>query len=102
MLFDGELEVTTDEDTHPASGTGRLAIDGGDTMLTLLEGEIGEFGHDVLRALDLLTFEGQHRTFLVEICKAGTIRIEGAVVVLDEGLGQGVRIHPIPVLKLRL
>ena len=66
MLLANELEVTADEDEH-AAGAGRLAIDGGDVVLALLERKAGEFNDDALRALDLLTFEGQHGTFLVEI-----------------------------------
>lgn len=60
MLFTGELEISTDEDKHTAAGARRLTIDGRDAVLALLERETGKLRHDALRALDLLTFEGQH------------------------------------------
>lgn len=48
MLFTGELQIAADEDEHAADGARGLAIDGGDAVLTLLEREAGELGHDVL------------------------------------------------------
>ena len=93
MLLASELEITGDEDEHTAGGTRGLAIDGGDVVLALLERKAGELGDDVLRALDLLPFEGQHGSFLVERDQPRAIRIEGRVVVLDEGLGNCVWIH---------
>jgi len=59
VLLAGELEVAGDKDEH-AAGAGGLAIDGGDGVLALLEGEAVELGGDVLGALNLLTLEGQH------------------------------------------
>lgn len=59
VLLTGELEVAGDKDEH-AAGAGGLAIDGGDRVLALLEGEAVELGGDVLGALNLLTLEGQH------------------------------------------
>lgn len=50
MLFTGKLEVAADEDKHAAVDAGGLAIDGGDAVLALLEGEAGELGDDVLSA----------------------------------------------------
>lgn len=48
MLLTSKLEIAADEDEHAASGAGGLAVDGGDGVLALLEGEAGELGHDVL------------------------------------------------------
>lgn len=48
MLLASKLEIAADEDEHAASGAGGLAVDGGDGVLALLEGEAGELGHDVL------------------------------------------------------
>ena len=93
MLLASELEITGDEDEHTAGGTRGLAIDGGDVVFALLEREAGELGDDVLRALDLLPFEGQHGSFLVERHQARAIRVEGGVVVLHESLGYCVWIH---------
>lgn len=93
MLFASELEVTTDEDEHAANGARGLAIDGGDTVLALLEGEGCELGDNVLGALGLLALEGQHRLVLVEAHQPRTVRIERRVVVLHECFGQLVRIH---------
>ena len=67
VLFAGELEVAADEDEHAAGGARGLAINGGDAVLALLEREAGELSDDVLRALDLLAFEGQHGALLVQI-----------------------------------
>ena len=100
MLFSGELEVPRDENKHAAGGSRGLAIDGGDAMLALLEGKAGELGDDVLRPLDLLTFEGQHRPVLIQSSEVGAIGIEGGVVVLHEGLCYRVWIHPHQILSL--
>ena len=48
VLFTGELEIAADENEHAADGARGLAIDGGDAVLTLLEREAGELGHDAL------------------------------------------------------
>lgn len=93
MLFASELEIAGDKDEHSGGGTRGLAIDGGDVVLALLERKAGELGDDVLRALDLLAFEGQHGSFLVERDQPCAIRIEGGVVVLHESLGYCVWIH---------
>lgn len=93
MLLAGELEVAGDENEHTGGGTRRLTVDGGDVVLALLERERGELGDDVLRALDLLTLEGQHGSFLVETGEADAVVVEGRVVVLDEGLRHGIGIH---------
>lgn len=53
-------------------------------MLALLEGEADELGHNVLRALDLPAFEGQHG-------------IESRVVVFDERLRHFVCVHFRPL-----
>jgi hypothetical protein len=47
VLFASKLEIAADKDEHTASGAGGLAVDGGDGVLALLEGEAGELGHDV-------------------------------------------------------
>ena len=93
VLLTGELEVAADEDEHAAGDAGGLAVDGGDAVLALLEGEGGELGDDVLCALDLLALEGQHGALLVEIRQPCAVRVEGRVVVLHESLRQRVRIH---------
>ena len=48
VLFASELEIAANEDEHAAGGARGLAIDGGDAVLTLLEREAGELGHDAL------------------------------------------------------
>lgn len=103
VLFASELKVSGDEDEHAVGGTRGLAIDGGDVVLALLERKAGELGDDVLRALDLLPFEAQHGSFLVQRDQPRAIRIERRVVVLHEGLGYCVWIHLSfdPSLSLR-
>lgn len=93
VLLAGELEITADEDEHAVVDAGGLAVNGGDGVEALLEGKGGELGDDVGGALDLLTLEGQHGTFLVEIRQSGTVAVEGAVVVLHKCLCQRVWIH---------
>lgn len=93
MLFAGELEVTGDENEHTGSRTRRLAIDGRDVMLALLEGKRGELSDDALDSLDLLTFEGEHGSFLVETSETDAVGIEGGIVMFDEGLRYSVGIH---------
>lgn len=58
MLFASELEVTADKDEHAAGRTRGLAIDGGDAVLALLEGEADELGDDALGALGLQALKG--------------------------------------------
>lgn len=60
VLFADKLEVTRDENEH-ATGSGRLAIDGTDGVLTLLKRKAVKLSSDGLRALNLLAFEGQQR-----------------------------------------
>lgn len=67
VLFTGELKITRNKDKHTAGRTRRLAINGGDAMLTLLKRQRSEFSDDVLRALDLLPFKSEHGSFLVKI-----------------------------------
>ena len=93
MLFAGNLKISTDEDEHATRGARGLAIDGGDVVLALLEGEGGELSDDVGWALDLLPLEGQHRTFLVQIRQSRSVRIESRVVVLDKRLRHFVWVH---------
>jgi hypothetical protein len=59
------LQIAADKHHHTASGTRRLAIHGRDVVLALLEGQTAELVADVLRSLDLLALERQHRTLLV-------------------------------------
>ena len=47
MLFAGNLKISTNEDEHATGWTRGLAIDGGDVVLALLEGEGGELSDDV-------------------------------------------------------
>lgn len=86
MVFAGEGEVTTDEDEGAGVDAGGLGIDGADGVLAVLEREGSELGDDVVSALNLLTFEGEHGTFLVEVCECGTVAVEGGVVVPHECL----------------
>ncbi len=55
-------------------------------MLALLERQTVELVADVLRTLDLLAFEGQHGTLLVETHQVESIAVESRVVVLYESL----------------
>ncbi|KAJ6702202.1 hypothetical protein OIU74_013366 [Salix koriyanagi] len=66
-MFAGELEITGDKNKHTTSRTRRLAINGGDVMLALLERESNKFRNDILGSLRLLTFKSKHRTVLIQI-----------------------------------
>lgn len=77
VLLARELKVAGDENEHPAGGAGRLAVHGGDVVLTLVEGQSGELGDDVLRSHDFLALESQHGSILVQIRQPGPIGIEG-------------------------
>lgn len=76
VLFTSELEITADEDEHAAVGTGRLTINGGDGVMTLLERKGSKFGDDVGGTLNLLTFESEHGTFLVKSGESTTVVVE--------------------------
>lgn len=93
VLFAGELEIPADENKHSTVNARWLTINGCDGVMTLLKRERSEFGNDILRALNLLTFEGEHGSFLVERGETGTVSVEGGVVMLDECLGQRIWIH---------
>ena len=93
MLFADELEVPGDENEHTGGRTRRLTIDSGDVVFALLERERGELGDDALDSLDLLTFEGEHGSFLVETAQSDTVIVEGRVVMFHEGLGHCIGIH---------
>jgi hypothetical protein len=93
VFFSGELEITGDENEHTGSRTRRLTINGGDVMLALLERKRGELSDDALDSLDLLTFEGEHRSFLIETSETDTVGVEGGIVMFDEGLRYSVGIH---------
>jgi len=67
VLFASELEVAADKDKHASVDTGGLAVDGGDGVVALLEREGSELSDDAGSALDLLPFEGQHGTLLIQI-----------------------------------
>lgn len=67
VLFTSKLEISADENKHTAGRSRWLTIDGGDAVFALLEREGGELGDDVLRALDLLAFKGQHGSILIQI-----------------------------------
>jgi len=86
VLFTSKLEITANKDEHTTGGSRWLAINGGDAVLALLKREASELRDDVLRPLDLLAFESQHGSFLVEIRQTGAIRVEQSVVVLHERL----------------
>ena len=98
VLLAGELEVAADEDEHAAGGRGGLAVDGGDGVVALVEGEGGELGDDVLGALDLLALEGEHRPLLVQVHQPPPVVVEGRVVVLHERLRQRIWIHSDMIL----
>ncbi|RYR16995.1 hypothetical protein Ahy_B03g061810 isoform A [Arachis hypogaea] len=55
--------------------------------------ERGELGDDVLGALDLLAFEGEHGAVLVEVHQSGAVVVERRVVVFNERLCQRICIH---------
>ena len=93
VLLSGELERSADEDEDTAGGARGLAVDGRDVVEALLERQARQLLDDRLRSLDLGAFEGQHRVVLVQIAEGSSVRVEGAVVVLDEGLGNGIGIH---------
>lgn len=62
-------------------------------MLALLKGQAGKLGNDILGSHDLLALESEHGAILIEVSKAGTIGIEGGVIVLHECLGDSIWIH---------
>lgn len=47
-MFAGELEIAADEDKHTTGRTRGLAIDGGYTVLALLEREASKLSDNVL------------------------------------------------------
>ncbi len=95
MLLPWELEIAADEYEHAASGAWRLAVDSWNVVLALLERQTVELVADVLRTLDLLAFERQHGTLLVETHQVESIAVESRVVVLYESLWQTVGIHSL-------
>lgn len=70
-------EKTGDKDKHATGRTRGLAIDGGDAVLALLEGQTSQFGKDVGGALKLLAFECQHGLVLIQVTQPAPIGVEG-------------------------
>lgn len=66
VLFAGELEITGHENKHSTGGARRLAINGGDLMLALLEGQTGEFTSNILHPKEFLALKREHGSFLIE------------------------------------
>lgn len=77
VLSTVDHEKTGDEDEHATGRTRGLAIDGGDAVLALLEGQTSQFGNDVGGALKLLAFECQHGLLLIQVTQAAPIVVEG-------------------------
>jgi mediator of RNA polymerase II transcription subunit 10 len=50
VLFTDELEISGDKNKHATSRTRKLAINGGDEMLTLLERKSNKFSNDILKS----------------------------------------------------
>ena len=60
VLVGGSADGAGDEDEHASLGPRRLAVDGDDLVLAVLEGERAELAGDGGRALELLALEGEH------------------------------------------
>lgn len=93
VLLPDELEISGDENKHPAGGARRLTIDGTDLVLALLKRQAGELGHDILGTHGFLALESEHRAVLVQVREPGPIGIERRIVVLHECLRHCVWIH---------
>jgi hypothetical protein len=93
VLLGGGAYGAGDEDEHASLGPRRLAVDGDDLVLAVLEGERAELAGDGGRALEFLALEGEHGGVLVQRHQRGAVGVERPVVVLHEGLGHRVRVH---------
>lgn len=93
VLLGAGADRAGDEDEHASLGSRRLAVDGDDLVLAMLEGERAELAGDGGRALELLALEGEHGGVLVQPHQRGAVGVERPVVVLHEGLGHRVRVH---------
>lgn len=93
MLLPSKLEITGDENKDTTGRAGGLAIDGGDSMVALLERESSELVDDGGDTLGLGALEGEHGGVLVEAGEAGAVVVEGGVVVLHELLCYHIGIH---------
>lgn len=90
-VLGGGADGAGDKDEH--AWPRDLAVDGGDAVLTLLEGERGELLGDASSAEDLVVLEGEHGVLLVERPQRRAVGVERRVVVLDERLRHRVRVH---------
>lgn len=93
MLLAAELEGAADEDENAAGRAGWLAVDGGDGVGALLEGEGGELGGNGGRPLDLGALEGEHGAVLVKPAERRPVAVERLVVVVHKRLRYPVLIH---------
>lgn len=103
MLLSGELEISADKHEHAAEDRRRLAVDGRDGVLALLEWQLCELPADPLHAYDLLSLEGQHRAAVVEAGEGGAVGVEEVVVVVHECLGHHLQLllhRPLLVLPV--
>lgn len=93
MFFTWQLQIPAHEHNHTIQKSRRLAVHSGDVVLALLESEPIELVADGLSSFDLLPFERQHGTLLIQPNERRPVRIESVVVVLHKGLAEGVRVH---------
>lgn len=101
VLLSGELEVTSYKDEDAADERRRLAVDGGDGVVALLERQLRELPTDLVGAQDLLPLEGEHGGLVVEACERGTVGVEEVVVVIHKGLGHHLELlfhFPLPLI----
>lgn len=93
MLLSRELQIPAHKHNPTAGQSRGLAVDSGDVVLALLEGEAVELVADALSSLDLLSLERQHGSLLVQIDERQAVGVEGGVVVLHKMLAQLIGVH---------
>jgi len=93
MLLSRELQIPAHKHNPTAGRPRGLAVDSGDVVLALLEGEAVELVANALSSLDLLSLERQHGSLLVQIDERRAVSVEGVVVVLHKMLAQLIGVH---------
>ena len=96
VVLAGELEVAADEDEDAARERRRgLAVDGGDGVPALAEGQLRQLPADLLGARDGVALEGEHGGVGgVERRERAAVGVERAVVVVHECPRHRVAVAP--------
>lgn len=93
VLLPAKLQRPTYKHQDASRMPGWLAIYCENAVLALLEGEAADLVLDVLRTKKFFSLKRKHGSILVQAHEPCSILVKSVVVVLNEGLANGIRVH---------